>query len=179
MWLKLNIEGMKIELQISNYQQSNKENWDDNWCNIDFSFVFQGCINYSGTSSVMLSDEVEELEKTITGFIDGKFKERKTLQLIEPDFVFEFTPNNNRVHTEKTEYLTLENEMSSTMMEWKVYLWNGGLTDHYFSITYYKDDLLVLRDYLQLVIGKLDKNSLKIKEYIDAGIIYGGCSNYG
>ena len=88
MWLKLNIEGMKIELQISNYQQSNKENWDDNWCDIDFSFVFQGCINYSGTSSVMLSDEVEELEKTITGFIDGKFKERKTLQLIEPDFVF-------------------------------------------------------------------------------------------
>ena len=54
MWLKLNIEGMKIELQISNYQQSNKENWDDNWCDIDFSFVFQGCINYSGTSSVML-----------------------------------------------------------------------------------------------------------------------------
>ena len=104
---------------------------------------------------------------------------RKTLQLIEPDFVFEFTPNNNRVHTEKTEYLTLENELSSTMMEWKVYLWNGGLTDHYFSITVYKDDLLVLRDYLQLVIGKLDKNSLKIKEYIDAGIIYGGCSNYG
>ena len=122
MWLKLNIEGMKIELQISNYQQSNKENWDDNWCDIDFSFVFQGCINYSGTSSVMLSDEVEELEKTITGFIDGKFKKRKILQLIEPDFVFEFTPNNNRVHIEKTEFLTLENEKSSTMMEWKVYL---------------------------------------------------------
>ena len=69
--------------------------------------------------------------------------------------------------------------MSSTMMEWKVYLWNGGLTDHYFSITFYQDDLLVLRDYLQLVIGKLNKNSLKIKEYIDARIIYGGCSNYG
>lgn len=77
MWLKLNLEGMKIELQISDYQQSSKENWDDNWCYIDFSFVFQGCINYSGTSSVMLSYEVEELEKTITGFIDGKSKERK------------------------------------------------------------------------------------------------------
>lgn len=75
MWLKLNLEGMKIELQISDYQQSNEENWDDNWCNIDFSFVFQGCINYSGTSGVMLSYEVEELEKTITGFIDGKSKE--------------------------------------------------------------------------------------------------------
>ena len=58
-------------------------------------------------------------------------------------------------------------------MEWKINLWDGGLTDNYFSTTFDKNDLRVLRDYLRLVIGKLDKNSPEIKKYVDSGLIYG------
>lgn len=40
MWLKLNLEGMKLELQISNYEPSETEHWDVQWCYVDYHFTF-------------------------------------------------------------------------------------------------------------------------------------------
>ena len=174
MWLKLDLEGMKIELQIKGYQPSDRDNWDYQWCSVDFSFVFPNCINYSKTDDeVMLSCEVEQLEKTIDDFINNRLVEKESIELIEPDFVFVFLPSYNMVEAGEYTYAAPGHEMSSAVMEWKINLWDGGLTDNYFSTTFDKNDLRVLRDYLRLVIGKLDKNSPEIKKYVDSGLIYG------
>lgn len=174
MWLKLDLKGMKIELQIKGYLPSDRENWDYQWCDVDFSFVFRGCIDYSRMDDeIILSCEVEELERKINDFIHNKITKRETLELIEPDFVFDFIPSYNMVESGEYTNVAPGHEMSTAIMEWKVNLWNGGLTDNYFSTALDKDDLRVLRDYLRLIMGKLDKDSDEIKAYANAGLIGG------
>lgn len=173
MWLKLNLNGMEIELQIKGYQPSNCENWDNQWCNVDFSFKFHNSINYSGTGEIMLSCEVEELERKIDDFINDRIPKREIFELIEPDFVFDFKPSYNLVEFGECLYASPGHEMSVPIMEWKVNLWNGGLTDNYFSTTFDKNDLTILRDYLKLIIGKFDKSDDEITAYFSAGVIYG------
>lgn len=63
--------------------------------------------------------------------------------------------------------------MSTPIMEWKVNLWSEGLTCNYFSTTFDKDEMRVLRDYLRLVIGKANIDNDDIKEHIEAGLIGG------
>lgn len=34
MWFKYNINGITIQLQITEYQKTDPQNWDDFWCHI-------------------------------------------------------------------------------------------------------------------------------------------------
>ena len=61
--------------------------------------------------------------------------------------------------------------MSAAIMEWKVRLWQDGLTDNYFSTILEKEYMRILRDYLRLVVGKLGKDSIEIRELVAKGII--------
>lgn len=100
-------------------------------------------------------------------------KERETLAFIEPDFEFEFHPSYNLVESGEYFYAAPGHEMSVAIVEWKVNLWSGGLTDNYFSTSLNKAEMRVFRDYLRLVMGKLDKDSIEIQEHINAGLIGG------
>lgn len=174
MWLKLDLEGMKLELQIKGYQPSNIENRNDQWCKVDFSFRFQECINYSRQDDeVFLSCEIETLESKLDDFIEDKIKEKETLDFLEPDFEFVFFPNYNKGESGASTYAAPEHEMSVAIVEWKVNLWCHGLTDNYFSNSLVKEECIVFRDYLRLVMGKLNKNSIVIQEYAKAGFIGG------
>lgn len=174
MWLKLDLEGMKIELNIKGYQPSDNESWDYQWCDVDFSFMFPDCINYSKQDDeVMLSCEIETLESKIDDFINDRIKEKETLEFIEPDFAFEFTPSYNKVESGEYSYAAPGHEMSTPIMEWKVNLWSGGLTCNYFSTTFDKDEIRVFRDYLRLVTEKANIDNDDIKEHIKAGLIGG------
>ncbi len=57
-------------------------------------------------------------------------------------------------------------------LKWKVKLRCGVMTDNYFLTSFGESEARVLRDYLRLVIGKIDKNSAEIQEYIKAGLIW-------
>ena len=120
---------------------------------------------------VLLSCEVEELEAKLDDFINDKIIKSETLEFIEPDFVFEFQPGYNMVEAGVCSYAAPGHEMSAAFMVWKVRLWQDGLTDNYFSTTLEKEDMRILRDYLRLVVGKLGKDSIEIRELVAKGII--------
>ena len=172
MWLKLDLEGMKVQLQIKGYEPSSRDHWDFQWCKVDFTFVFPGCLNYmKQDDEVLLSCEVEELEAKLDDFINDKIIKSETLEFIEPDFVFEFQPGYNMEEAGVCSYAAPGHEMSAAFMVWKVRLWQDGLTDNYFSTTLEKEDMRILRDYLRLVVGKLGKDSIEIRELVAKGII--------
>lgn len=172
MWLKLDSEGMKIELQINNYELSNKEDWDDQRCAVDFAFKFPECIDYvRNHNGIILSCEVEMLEEKINNFLHNKILNGEVIELLEPDFVFELLPRIDAIGTGVCRGVTSENKLSTPLMKWKVNLWNGGLTDNYFSTTLGEKDLRIFRDYLRLVMGTMDVNGEKIKAYIKAEYI--------
>lgn len=64
-------------------------------------------------------------------------------------------------------------EMSAAIMEWKVRLWQDGLTDNYFSTILEKEYMRILGDYPRLVMGKLSKDSIEIRESVAKGMIGG------
>ena len=45
MWIKLDLEGLKLELKIENYIP--KQTIDGTWANVSFNFEFQDIIKYS------------------------------------------------------------------------------------------------------------------------------------
>ena len=142
MWLNLNVNGIKVQLRIKGYKLSNKECWDCQWCNCDFSFSSGDWLNYhKEDDEVLLSCEIEMLESTLSMLLNDEIKEDKEIDFIEPDFVFHIYPKDN-----------LENYASDIYVEWKIYFWNGGLTENYIAITLDRAEIIILRDYLSSVI---------------------------
>ena len=45
-------------------------------------------------------------------------------------------------------------EIQDIYLEWKIFFWNHGLTENYLTITLYRDDIEMLRDYFSLVINQ-------------------------
>lgn len=106
MALSLNIDGMEIYLDIKGYEKTNSENWDDTWCNVDFSFRFQGCINYSkNDAEILLACEVESLEEILTELLEDRLQQTKSVySFIERDFNFELYPK-HKIMDENPEVL--------------------------------------------------------------------------
>ena len=58
-------------------------------------------------------------------------------------------------------------------MEWKIYFWSDGLTDNYISLTFDREDLKMLLNYLFLITGILEKDSETVNNMIQNGFLYG------
>ena len=56
-------------------------------------------------------------------------------------------------------------------MDMKIFFWYEGLTDNFLSVTFDRTDLQYLRDYLFLIIGKIDKDNSVINEMVSKGIL--------
>lgn len=71
MAFNLNVDGMEIYLNINGYEKTNSDNWDSTWCQVDFSFMFPDCINYSKSNDeVLLACEIESLENGLTNLLE-------------------------------------------------------------------------------------------------------------
>ena len=172
MWLKLNLEGMKLELQISNYEPSETEHWDVQWCYVDYHFTFFNCIDYSKSwDPVLLSCEIEELENNINALLSGKIKKAERMELVEPDFEFVFYPKCYIQEGENGISVMPKQEIADISMEWEVHLWDDGLTANRFITVLDRQDMIILRDYLRLVMGSLSAESMEIQELIKSGKI--------
>ena len=45
MWLKLDLSGIKLSMQIRNYRKVSDDDWDSVWCKTDFAFVSDEWLN--------------------------------------------------------------------------------------------------------------------------------------
>ena len=156
MALNMNIDGMEIYLNIKGYQKTNSENWDDTWCNVDFSFRFQGCIDYSmNDGEILLACEVESLEKILTELLEDKLQQTKNMySFIEPDFNFELFQK-HKITDEDSDviYVKPGHELIDISADWTVNLWHdGALTANSFSVAMDREDITQLRDYLRTVL---------------------------
>lgn len=46
MWLKLDLSGINLSMQIRNYRKVPEDDWDSTWCKTDFAFVSEEWLNY-------------------------------------------------------------------------------------------------------------------------------------
>ena len=172
MWFKLNLSGIELNLRINEYDPSEKDKWDYQWCNVDYSFISEPWLNYHRENDeVLLSCEVEGLAHSLDDLLNDKLSEVKTIECMEPDFNFILCPKRDIRNDPDVAYVKEGYEIADIFMEMKTFFWNGGLTDNYLSVTFGRDEIGYLRNYLFLVIGEIDKKDPHIVSMIEEGVL--------
>ena len=174
MWLKLNLDGIILSLQIRNYIKVSDDDWGSTWCKTDFSFCSEPWLNYHKTNDeVFLASEIDDLAHMLKDLLDGSLTESIEFNCIEPDFNFFFHPKYDVRNDPKVVYVKPGHEIADIDMEWRVSFWNGGgLTANYLSVTLNRDDIENLFLYLQLVMSKVSENDPAVVQRIKDNIIY-------
>lgn len=177
MWLKLDLDGIIVELQIQQYTKQDARTSDEYgyWCKVGFLFSSHPWLNYSKENDeLFLSYEVDDLANALDDLLDDRLSESQELTLIEPDFCFELIPKQDLRNNSRILYIQPGYEIADISMEWRVSFWHDGLTANYLTVTLDRTDIRNLRDYLFLVIGKYNDHSPEIIEMKKNGLL---CQN--
>ena len=152
MWFEIDAGGIRIKLRIRGYRPSNKDNWDSEWCKCDFAFSSGDWLNYhKENDEILLSYEVEQLAKSLTELLANKLMEETEITCIEPDFIFKLFPKKDLRNDPKYIYVRPGCELQDIYLEWKIYFWDGGLTDNFLTVTLDREEIIKLRDYLAFI----------------------------
>lgn len=172
MWLKLNLSGIRLSMQIRNYRRTSEEDWLSVWCKTDFSFVADKWLNYcEDDSEVFLAREIEDLAKSLDDLLNDRLTAPTEFNCIEPDFNFILNPKKDLRLDPKVLYVRPGCETVDIDMEWKISFWHDGLTANYLSVTLNRTDIESLLLYLRLVMGEVRESSPEIKALISKGVI--------
>ena len=154
MWFKLDLNGIVMNMRIKGYEPSQKDNWDNQWCDTDFSFVSDPWLNYRRDNAcVMLSCEVESLANALDDLLSGNLSEVKTIECLEPDFKFTLHPKIDLRNSPQYTYVKEGYEFQDVYMDMKISFWNEGLTDNFLSLTFGRNDIEHFKNYLFTIIG--------------------------
>lgn len=174
MWLKLDLDGITVSMQIRNYVKSTQKDWDCEWCKTDFSFVSEDWLNYhKENDEVFLSKEIEEIARLLDDLLHDRLEKPMEFECIEPDFSFVFRPKKDLRMDPRYTYVRPGEEIVDIDANWKVSFWHDGLTANFLSVTLGRKDIEYLLVYLRLVMGTLDEGSPDVACLINTGIIYG------
>ncbi|GFI62108.1 hypothetical protein IMSAG049_01281 [Clostridiales bacterium] len=155
MALQLDIGGITLQLDISDYEPTDKDCWDSQWCKCDFSFYSEGWLNYNKKSDeVLLSCEVEDLDLALTQLLCDKLCKPMEISCIEPDFEFILYPKHDLRSDPRYTYIQPGAEIADIFVEWRIHFWHDGLTANYLTITLRRQEIAAFRDYLSFIIGK-------------------------
>jgi len=174
MWLKIDLDGITVQMRINGYKPSTHEDWDSQWCKVDFSFSSDDWLNYhKEQDEVFLSCEVEELADGIAKLLRDEVTEMKEISCIEPDFNFYLYPKRDLREDPRYTYIREGCEIADYYMEWAVSFWHKGLTGNYLTLMLCKDDMCLLLNYLYLITGKLSEDADEVTQMIKDGHLYG------
>ena len=175
MWLRLDLSGIELSLQIRNYAKPLKDDEDSTWCKTDFSFVSSGWLNYrKENDEVFLAWEIEALAKSLDDLLNDRLESPAEFNCIEPDFNFILNPKNDLRLDPKVLYVRPGCEIVDIDMEWKISFWHEGLTDNYLSVTLDRPHIECLLLYMRLVMGEVEENSPEIQALVRNGILSAG-----
>ena len=100
MWLRLNLEGIDFHFRISKYRNSTRENWDDEWCEIDLTLQSQEWLNYQIVSDeAMLAAEVEDVRDKNNDLLHDNLDKPKKIDSLGPDLPYKLKPKETNLNT--------------------------------------------------------------------------------
>lgn len=148
MSFEINIKGIDVKLNIRNYKLYNRDDFSD-WCRCDFSLTSGDWLKYYvEDDELILSSEVDELEKNLTFLLENKFSDIFEMPCIEPDFCFILHPQKDLRENPKYTYVAPGYEVEDIYLEWRIYFWHDGLTDNFLNLRFNRDEIIKFRDYL-------------------------------
>lgn len=173
MWLKLNLDGIILSLRIRRYKKTDRNNWDTVWCRTDFSFISEPWLNYAKEDSeIFLASEVDGLAGELEKLLNDWISEPTEFTCIEPDFVFELKPKEDLRRNPNYEYIRPGSEIMDIGLQWKLFFWNGCLTENNLSVALDRTEIECLLTYLKIVTGQLSEKDAQVQALIAKGILY-------
>lgn len=175
MWLKMDLDGIIVELRVQRYVKTEKQTLDaySHRCEVAFSFSSEPWLNYSSENyAVFYPFEVDDLAAALDDLLNDKLSEPTIVELIEPDFRFRLKPKVDLRNNPRVLYIQPGHEIADISMNWEVYFWHDGLTANYLTIALDRSDITNLKNYLFLVTGQYNEHTPEIVEMIKSGILY-------
>ena len=152
MWFHFN-GGIDVHFRICKYEPATEDDWFGQWCECDYSFQAGNWLHYHGEKDeVLLSCEVEILEKALTALLRDQITEVEQLSFAEPDFRFVFHPKRDR--RKEGVICRPGTEIADIYLEWKIYFWDDGLTDNHLTIVLDREEIRAFRNYLSEIIRR-------------------------
>ena len=162
MWLKMDLDGIILSLQIRNYVKTSHDDWDSKWCKVDFSLVSEPWLDYKITNDeTLLASEIDGLCEALEKLLNDRIPSTYKFTFIEPDFEFILNPKS---HVSGNHFVDID-------MDWKVSFWHDGLTANYLSVCLSREDIEQLLLYLQLISGTRSVGDPAIEQLIQKKII--------
>lgn len=176
MWLKLDLDGIDFRFRIEKYKKSTKNNWDEEWCDLDLTLKSQEWLNYNIVSDeILLAFEVEKLCDKIEALLSDKLNEPEIITCIEPDLEFHLYPKYDIRNNPDVIYVRPDsNTIVDVDMRLIVSFWhkNGGLTANQLILAFNREDLEKLYCYLKYITGTITEEDKTFQKLISEGIIY-------
>ena len=155
MWFKYNINGITIQLQITEYQKTDPQNWDDFWCHIVLYLESPPWLSFHMEDECLLSCEIDNLIHYLTLFCNHQLSETTTIECVEPNFSFVL---NAKEHT----------------VNWNIFFWSdkGTITGNHLSLALHEDEASMLLTYFKIITGILSERSPVVTQLIRKSILY-------
>ncbi|MGM9612563.1 MAG: hypothetical protein ACI3XZ_03565 [Butyricicoccus sp.] len=157
MWLKLNLDGIKLYFNIKGYRKSSNSNWDDEWCGVELNVLSENWLNYSQSGELLLACEVEEILLLFEDLVEDRILEPREIEFIEPDFKFALHPQKNLMQDSSYIYVRPGHEIVDIDAEFKVFFWDGCLTANYLSLCMDREDILDFITYLKVITNQISE----------------------
>lgn len=111
------------------------------------------------------------LAEKIRDLLQDRLTEVTEFICIEPDFRFILRPRRDLRKDPNVIRVRKGHEFEDAYMEWKVFLWNEGLTDNHLTVRLGLRELECLLVYLRHVMGIDGVDSLQVKQLMAEGIL--------
>lgn len=106
--MEMNLDGITVKLEIRGYTKYDRESEEER---LDFSFISQPWLRYKRQDDeVLTNEEVEALAEHLERLLNGRMAEPTELECIEPDFCFQFEPEEDVRQNPRVLYVKPGNE---------------------------------------------------------------------
>lgn len=173
MKFKLDVYGIMLYLNITDYKKTTEANMYDEWCGTEL-YLFDGknIILSVPDGGMFASYEIDYIKKSLKSLIDGNIKKITELEFIEPGIQLILRPGRDKDFDDEYHDDIKENEITDIGVELKIYFWYGSPTENYISVWLEREKIEKLYNYLRLVTFEVSKNDFEIQKLIKEGTIY-------
>ena len=143
----------------------------DWWCDTCFSVVSEPWLRYERQHDCIFRPcELEDISSKLNRLLNGEMTIAEQFRCAEPDITFVMYPK-CMYDLPESSGCRQRYESSGIQTDIQISFWCGGLTNNYLSLTLDGMQTEHLKNYIDLVCGKIQPEDEIIRSMIEAGIL--------
>ncbi|PKM40288.1 MAG: hypothetical protein CVV04_03545 [Firmicutes bacterium HGW-Firmicutes-9] len=171
MWLKLDIDGIELNLRISGYKPIADWKSEYSWCQVDLQLK-SSWLDYKINGELLDMGEVVLLQNRMSDLLSDKTTDITAFEGLEPDIQFQFFPRRDIRNDPKVLYVAPGHQFFDISADMIITFWNEGLTNNRLILNLGCDEIEYFRDYLLYVEKTTDFDKAKLDKLIAKGVFF-------